>query len=581
MEHLALYREFRPKTFDEVLEQTHIVKTLTHQIETGSVGHAYLFCGTRGTGKTSIAKIFAKAVNCLSPKNGSPCGECAVCKALQENGNLDVIEIDAASNNRVDEIRDLREKVGYLPSVGKYRVYIIDEVHMLTDSAFNALLKTLEEPPSHIIFILATTEPEKLPATILSRCTRLDFKLVSVEGLTNHLKNIFEKTNTKYELDALKLIAKAGKGSVRDTLSVAEMCKAFSAENVTYASVVECLGVASDEIILNLSKAIANKDGGEIISIVDKLYESGKNLNLLLTDLCEMFKNAMLLKLAPNYDIEQTEFVQNGCKQIANSLSQNTLLNILKTLSDGAIQAKSALNSKIFIQTTLLSTIYSDNAVLEDLANRVERLENSKNITNQNIESIEKKTENLESVETKSEKQITESLQNNSAGVLIKKEKIEVKVNNFSGSQNIDENEKISKNDENLSKNTQKNEQSIQIFEQTPFSTDADEAKNSGNHLAKQIFGEFIRHTRESNQMLLFASLADVKDVSVENSAFVFICASADCKNALDEHKEFVENFLESKFKISKFQTKIFVDSEKEAEKKLFDMLDGKLEIVW
>src|SRR5574344_2169347 len=238
MAHLALYREFRPQTFDDVIGQDKIVKTLKNQIETNTISHAYLFCGTRGTGKTSCAKIFARAVNCESPKSGSACGKCDVCKKIQSNGNLDIIEIDAASNNRVDEIRDLRDKVGYLPTVGKYKVYIIDEVHMLTDSAFNALLKTLEEPPSHIIFILATTEPEKLPATIVSRCMRFDFKLVSIENLTSLLKKIFKQTNTKYDEMSLELIAKAGKGSVRDTLSIAEMCKSYSADNIPYQSVV-------------------------------------------------------------------------------------------------------------------------------------------------------------------------------------------------------------------------------------------------------------------------------------------------------------------------------------------------------
>ena len=304
MAHLALYREFRPKTFDEVIGQNHIVTTLKNQIKNDTISHAYLFCGTRGTGKTSCAKIFARAVNCLNPKDGSACGECEVCKKIEANGNLDIVEIDAASNNRVDEIRDLREKVNYLPTIGKYKVYIIDEVHMLTDSAFNALLKTLEEPPKHIIFILATTEPEKLPATILSRCMRFDFKLVSVSNLVELLKDVLTKSGAKFEDDALTMIATAGNGSVRDTLSVAEMCKAFSNNFITSKSVEECLGLTDTKTIYMLAECVAKKDGGSILQKVDELYSLGKNMGTLLSDLSTFFKNTLMRKMAKDYDLK-------------------------------------------------------------------------------------------------------------------------------------------------------------------------------------------------------------------------------------------------------------------------------------
>ncbi|MBP3582028.1 MAG: DNA polymerase III subunit gamma/tau, partial [Clostridia bacterium] len=215
--YLALYRKYRPRTFEEVIGQDHIVKTLVNQIKLDKISHAYLFTGSRGTGKTSTAKIFAKAINCADSKNGSPCGKCEVCKSL-DGANIDVLEIDAASNNGVDEIRDLREKVKYPPVVGKYKVYIIDEVHMLSTSAFNALLKTLEEPPAHTVFILATTEVHKLPATILSRCLRFDYKLVSLEDLSNLLKSILKAENVTFDEQAINIIARAGEGSVRDTL---------------------------------------------------------------------------------------------------------------------------------------------------------------------------------------------------------------------------------------------------------------------------------------------------------------------------------------------------------------------------
>ena len=222
--HLTLYRKYRPQTFDEVIGQDHITRTLYNQVKSGKIGHAYLFSGSRGTGKTSTARIFARAINCESKEGSLPCYKCATCKALSEPTNLDIIEIDAASNNRVDEIREIRDKIKFLPTNGKYKVYIIDEVHMLTDSAFNALLKTLEEPPEHVVFILGTTEIHKLPATILSRCMRFDFKLVSTTELSNHLKDIFKKENVVYDDKAIDAIVSAAEGSVRYVIHSRQHC---------------------------------------------------------------------------------------------------------------------------------------------------------------------------------------------------------------------------------------------------------------------------------------------------------------------------------------------------------------------
>ena len=400
MAHLALYREFRPKTFDEVIGQDHIVKTLTYQIQTKTISHAYLFCGTRGTGKTSCAKIFAKAVNCLNPKNGSPCGECEVCKKLESGLSLDILEIDAASNNRVDEIRDLREKVGYLPSIGQYKVYIIDEVHMLTDSAFNALLKTLEEPPEHIIFILATTEPDKLPSTILSRCMRFDFKLVGIDDLTNLLSNVLGKLDIKYEPKALELIAKAGNGSVRDTLSVAEMCKAFSGDNITYEAVQNCLGLTDDYTLFEISKAIISKDGAKILQKIDKIYQEGKNFNVLLADLSDYFKNALTYKLANDYDFKVPDNILQNYKYIADNSTEKFLLDCLKKICDSLSQIKYSYNTRVFVETTLLSLFYDDNLEIEMLKQRIANLENGKvvlqGVTQQQVsqpQNMEQKTD--------------------------------------------------------------------------------------------------------------------------------------------------------------------------------------------
>lgn len=302
MAYLALYRKYRPQTFDKVIGQEHITRTLENQVLNNKISHAYLFCGTRGTGKTSVAKIFARAINCEKPVNGSPCGKCESCLQLSQASNMDIMEIDAASNNRVDEVREIREKVKYPPVVGKYKVYIIDEVHMLTDSAFNALLKTLEEPPAHCVFILATTEVQKLPATILSRCMRFDFKLIPKNLLVNMLKNIFDENSIKYEEPALEFIAKEGNGSARDTLSIADMCVSYGNGVVNYDNVLKVLGVNDDYKLCELVQNIIDDDAGSYLSNIDKLVKDGKSLSMLARDLSIYFRNLMVVKNCEHYD---------------------------------------------------------------------------------------------------------------------------------------------------------------------------------------------------------------------------------------------------------------------------------------
>ncbi len=293
---LALYREFRPKNFDEIVGQDYIVRTLKNQIKTNRLTHAYLFCGPRGTGKTSTAKIFAKAVNCTHAEDGNPCEMCAECVALSEM-NTDIVEIDAASNNRVEEIRDLREKVAFPPMIGKYKVYIIDEVHMLTDSAFNALLKTLEEPPKHVIFILATTEIHKLPATILSRCTRFDFKLLSMECLVGHLKNVFNKKNIRADEKSLHLIARAGEGSVRDMLSIADSVASYCNYDITVDKTEEIIGLSDKDSIKNILSAISNNDVAGLFECVKLTLGHGKNIQVLCKEVADFIKDLIMIKV--------------------------------------------------------------------------------------------------------------------------------------------------------------------------------------------------------------------------------------------------------------------------------------------
>lgn len=381
MSYLALYRKYRSKTFDEIIGQKHITQSLINQISNGQVGHAYLFTGTRGTGKTSIAKIFARAINCLSPKNGSPCNKCEACSALGNNVNVDILEIDAASNNRVDEIRDLREKVKYPPVVGKYKVYIIDEVHMLTDSAFNALLKTLEEPPEYVVFILATTEVHKLPATILSRCMRFDFKLISQEELESHVKYIFKDSGIKYEDEAVSIIASLGAGSVRDTLSIADMCVAYSNNNVTYESVVEAIGLTDRETLKILTTSILSGDEGVLLENIDKVARSGKNITQLSKDLVGYIRDVLVVKTCKDYaDILKSPATQlKELKTLADSTTSDRLIEMLSRLSRLDNEYRYTTNPRNLLEITLVSLCKFEMTEINELKMRLKVLESKVN----------------------------------------------------------------------------------------------------------------------------------------------------------------------------------------------------------
>ena len=296
MAYLALYRRFRPSGFDGLIGQDHIVRTLVNQINSGRIGHAYLFCGARGTGKTSAAKIFARAINCLSPVNGSPCGKCEACKALADSANLDILEMDAASNNKVENVREIREKIQYPPVSGKYKVYIIDEVHMLTTEAFNALLKTLEEPPKHAVFILATTEVHKLPSTILSRCMRFDFRLIPTALIAENIGKIYKEIGKDYDDEAITAIARAGMGSMRDALSIADICVSYKDDKLTYNDVLEILGATDSSKITELIENILRSDTGKALETVESLTESGKSVGVLCKDVISRLRETIVCK---------------------------------------------------------------------------------------------------------------------------------------------------------------------------------------------------------------------------------------------------------------------------------------------
>ncbi|NCC16691.1 MAG: DNA polymerase III subunit gamma/tau [Clostridia bacterium] len=297
MSYTALYRKFRPNTFAGVIGQEHIVKTLKNQIKSGRVSHAYLFCGTRGTGKTSTAKIFSRAINCLSPtEEGEPCNECALCKDILQGRSVNVIEIDAASNNSVDNIREIREEVKYPPTEGFYKVYIIDEVHMLSNSAFNALLKTLEEPPAHVIFILATTDPQKVPATILSRCQRFDFRRITTEDIATTLRGYLAEEGQDITPEAVRYVAQLGDGSMRDSLSILDQCLAFySGEKVTLEMVLDVMGAVDQTVLFEMTEALGKKDSRRVMELVEKMMLSGRDMKQFVSEYLAHLRNFLML----------------------------------------------------------------------------------------------------------------------------------------------------------------------------------------------------------------------------------------------------------------------------------------------
>lgn len=356
MSYLALYRRYRPDTFDKLIGQEHIVKTLVNQIENDRLGHAYLFTGTRGTGKTSAAKIFAKAVNCEHPVNGSPCGKCAACLALSDPSNIDVMEIDAASNNGVNEIRELREKVQYPPVAVKYKVYIVDEVHMLTGAAFNALLKTLEEPPRHAIFILATTEAHKIPATILSRCMRFDFKLIPTERIAELIEKIYDEEGKKYEKEAVFAIAKAGEGSIRDALSIADIALSYGEGTLTYKDVTEILGSSGTELIMDFTEKLLASDTGGILEEVDSLASLGKSMGVLTRDVTAYLRDLLVVKTCkePNKILGLPEDKLEELKKLATNTNDSRILRAMEVFADAETALKYTTHPRVVFETAAI-----------------------------------------------------------------------------------------------------------------------------------------------------------------------------------------------------------------------------------
>lgn len=411
MAHLALYRKFRPLIFDDVVGQERVVHTIRNQIESDSFAHAYLFNGIRGTGKTTIAKIFARAINCLNPRGVNPCNECSVCQSILNNASMDIIEMDAASNNSVDDIREINENVNFPPSNAKYKVYIIDEVHMLSKGAFNALLKTLEEPPEYVVFMLATTEPNKIPDTILSRCQRYDLKRVGRSDVLKRITYIMESLELTYEQEAVDVIISKGEGSVRDSLSILDQCLSYS-EDLTYALVIKTLGLIEISILNDIVEAFINKDTNKAINLVHSTIDEGKDVHQLIESLIEHFRNLLLVKMHKN----PTNLIDASEDQVQLFLKQSEAFDLIELTrainilieAEGTI--KYSTHSKVLLEMAIIKmfTLENDHSV-EGLILKVKALEEK--IENFDFQKLSQqndaKVENKQSFHQKSSNQLT------------------------------------------------------------------------------------------------------------------------------------------------------------------------------
>ena len=383
MSYVALYRKFRPASFAEVKGQDHIVTTLRNQLKAGRIGHAYLFTGTRGTGKTSVAKIFAKTVNCENPTEDGPCGECRICKAIAAGASMNVIEIDAASNNGVDNIREIVDEVAYSPAEGKYKVYIIDEVHMLSIGAFNALLKTLEEPPSYVIFILATTEVHKLPITILSRCQRYDFKRISIDTIAGRMKELVDKESVKVEDKALRYIAKMADGSMRDALSLLDQCIAFHLGNeLTYDMALDVLGAVDNSVFSELLRYVLDRNVLGCVTLLEEIVMQGRELTQFVTDFTWYLRNLMLVQASDNLEdvIDVSSEHLARLKEEAQEVSFDQISRYIRIFSDLAGQIKYASQKRILVEIALIKLCKpemetTDEAMLDRIRQVEEKVE--------------------------------------------------------------------------------------------------------------------------------------------------------------------------------------------------------------
>ncbi len=425
LNYTALYRRFRPTSFSEMVGQEHITRTLKNQIMSGRVGHAYLFNGGRGTGKTSAAKILARAINCLNPQNGEPCNECEICKEAINGSLTDIVEMDAASNNSVEDVRQIREEVNFLPTKAKYRVYIIDEVHMLSTGAFNALLKTLEEPPEHVKFILATTEPQKLPATILSRCQRFDFKQISNEDIIKRLKIVCDEMKIEITEEALKVIDILAEGGMRDALSILERCLQDGETKIDEDKVKDLVGIPKITYINKIVKAIANKDVNEALITIEEVTNDGKDIQNFLWEIIKYVKDILVYKSSKKLDLYSETELKN-IEELSNKFSKEELLNVIYILSNLENDIKYSSQKLILFQVGIIklcssqieertnSTGNIDNSEIQRLKEKITGLEMQ--ISKINAGVIHNISQNVENTQIKKQNMAMDNEKNNTVG---------------------------------------------------------------------------------------------------------------------------------------------------------------------
>ena len=485
MGYTALYRKFRPTTFSEMVGQEHITRTLRNQIIANRVGHAYLFNGGRGTGKTSSAKILARAINCLNPKDGEPCNECEICKAALNGSLTDIVEMDAASNNSVEDIRSIREEVNFLPTKAKYRVYIIDEVHMLSTGAFNALLKTLEEPPEHVKFILATTEPQKLPATILSRCQRFDFKRISNEDIIKRLKIVCNESKIEISEGALNIIAVLSEGAMRDALSILERCIQDGENKIDENKIKDLVGIPKLSYVNSIISAILEYDLDEVVKSTNQILNEGKDLDNFLWEMIKYVKDILVYKSCKNLELytqDEILIINN----LANKYSNERLIELIYELSELQNNMKWSTQKSILFQAGMIKLCYKKSQTVdENLEQRVEKIENylrSNNIENRNINNNSYNSYNNYS---------TGPMQNNINNT-VKNTVIESKSNL--------ENKNIVSSNSNIEKN----------------------AKNPGNKASysgkiEEAWPKIVRDLKQNGKIVLYTNLMQTKAIEVND----------------------------------------------------------------
>lgn len=514
MSYLALYRRFRPTDFTNVIGQDHVIKTLKNQILKDSVGHAYLFCGARGTGKTSVAKIFARAINCQSPVDGSPCGKCASCVSNLNQTDIDIIEMDAASNNKVEHIREIREKVQYPPVNGKYKVYIIDEVHMLTPEAFNALLKTLEEPPKHAVFILATTEQHKLPATILSRCMRFDFMLISTNEISKLISKIYDEIGKSYDKEAVTAIAKAGEGSVRDAISIADLCLSFSDGKLTYDDVLKVLGATNRDKIISLIKCVLASDVGGVLEVTDELSSLGKSMGVLVKDVISYIRDLILIKTCKTakeiLSIPDDKFSE--LKAVADDTSEARLLRVLEILSTVESNLKYSSSQRVVFETALVKasapeTDYDISSLTARIAELERVIKEGKIVSRQ---TVVEKVENRVAVEN----------------VKVKDEPVEVE-NTPVKAEAFEENIPLPFDDEKV-------EETEIIEEVKPVIKEEVKADNTSLNVNK-IWGNVVRKLRNTPNMIVLWVACQEMQATIDGDNFIISVNSAGEKELLEK----------------------------------------------